>query len=311
MLVVGKAAFGAVAQIGGAHHFGNPCEVLVGPRRTLAGVFVDGVVDLGFGQPQLVFLIAQADTVLRVGQDFQHVLEAHFEGGAVAQLLLEFGTVDPGRDQRVSGAVDPGDIGEVQAIRSMLGAELTIAHGVDRTRALRAAAQPQFFIGIEGQRGARVVHQVAAHHAGAVGQAVGVLVAGRHQQQFRAFDAVGGKDERLAGNPVRLFVRVEVVHGHDMALVIMFDAINHGVDVQSGACVHCGLNRDAAMVLRVNRANRLAAVVATAGRATVIGAAVTGGGVTHYRERRGQAFADAAHGVGLGHGFHRERLAAG
>ena len=80
-----------------------------------------------------------------------------------------------------------------------------------------------------------MIHQVAAHHVAAVGNARREFVAGRQQQQARAFDAVGGHDKGLAGDAVRDLVGVVIQGGHDAALVVVFELVDVGIGDQLGA----------------------------------------------------------------------------
>ena len=275
-----------------------------------AGVVVDGVMGLRLGQAQGVFLVAQRDAVPGVGQHLQHVLDVHLARRAVAQAALELCAVDPFGQQGTGGSVDTGDVGEVQPVGCVPCAEFAVAHGVDGTGALRPAAQPHVFIGIEGERGAGVVHQVAAHHVAAVGQALGELGALGQQQQPRAFDAVGRNDEGLARDAVRHFVGVVVVHCRDACGAIVLQLEHVGIGLEFGArCQGC-IDGQSAVVLGVDGANRLAAVVAAAGRASVVAAAVARRGVAHHRVDGRQPFAQALHGPGFGHGLHGKGLGA-
>src|SRR6202022_4051271 len=103
------------------------------------------------------------------------------------------------------------DICEVQTECSMFRAKGAITESIDGRRTLEPAPEPQFFIGIEGQRAARMVHQIAADCVRAVRQAFGILVAGRQQQQLRALDPIRREDEYPPYHPGRVFVRIVVV----------------------------------------------------------------------------------------------------
>src|SRR5256885_12254596 len=71
----------------------------------------------------------------------------------------------------------------------------------DRRRALRPAPEPQLVLGVEGQRAARMVAKVAAHHARGVGEPIRVLVASRHQQELRSEERRVGKECRSRWSP--------------------------------------------------------------------------------------------------------------
>ena len=136
----------------------------------------------------------------------------------------------------------------------------------------------------------------------------GILVAGRHQQQLRALDAVGGEDEGLAGDAVRDLVRIVVVGRSRCG---------------PGRHARCGRRRRWAgswrrplggrrprappRVLRVDRADRLAVVGAAAGRPPVIRRGCCAPSCwTPPDSRRCQPLAEAAHGPDFGDRLHRE-----
>ncbi len=80
----------------------------------------------------------------------------------------------------------------------------------------------------------------------------------RQQQKLGTLDAIGGEDEGLSGDPMGLFIRVEIMNRDNASLIVVLDTVDHRIDLQSGPRLHRRLNRDAAVVLRINRANRLA-----------------------------------------------------
>ncbi|MNM87109.1 hypothetical protein D3C81_992830 [compost metagenome] len=120
-----------------------------------------------------------------------------------------------------------------------------------------------------------MIHQVEAHHTGAVGDAVRVAFTGGNQQNFWAFDTVGGEHEALAGDAMADLVAVEIMHRHDLSLVIGLDAVHDRIGDNTRPGRQGFIRRNAAVILRVDRADRHAVVIAAAGRAAVIGHAVT------------------------------------
>ena len=109
---------------------------------------------------------------------------------------------------------------------------------------------------------------------------------------------------------MHVLVGVVVVGSDDAALCIVFQLEHIGTGLQLHACGQRLLHGNAAVVLRINRANGLAAVVAAAWRAAIKIAAVAGHGVAHHLERAGQALLRTLHGVRHGHFPHGEGFAA-
>lgn len=193
----------------------------------------------------------------------------------MAQAPLEFGTVDTFEQESLGGTVDPGDIGEVQPIGRIFRTEGTVSQRADGAGALRPASQPEIFVGIEGQRGTGMIHQIAPDVIGAVGNAVGETLAGRHQQQTRGLDTVGRHHEGLAANPVAIAFRVVKMCGNDAILLIMLQLVDHRIVDQADASSLRCCGRNTAVVLRIHRADRLAVVAAATGRTLVKGATVS------------------------------------
>ena len=283
------------------------------PQRVLGtapGVGVDIVVGLRSRQAECILAAAEGNAIFRAGQNFQYGLDAHFPGGAVAQPALELGAVYALQQQTLGGAVHPADIGEVEPVAGIVLAKRPVPQRTDGTGTLRATAQPEILVGVEGQRGTGMVHEMAADHVGAIGNAVGKAVAGGHQQQSRGLDAIGGDNEGAAGDPVAVAFGVVVVGGDNTILRIMLQLVYHRAGNQPDPGRFRCRRRNATVVLRVHRADRLAVVAAAAGRAPVEGTAVARHRVVGNPIGAGQPLADTAHGPGLGHRLHGVRLAA-
>ena len=143
-----------------------------------------------------------------------------------------------------------------------------------------------------------MVHQVAAHHAGAVGDAVRVAFAGGEQQNFRAFNTVGRQDKLFTGDAMAHFVPIEVVHRLDGPFVISFNAEHHRI----GNDFHPGIQRltrrNTAVILRIDRADWHTVIVAATGRAAIVSDAVARlRANTHLIAQRAEALPEAFEAV--------------
>src|SRR3954468_20462022 len=89
----------------------------------------------------------------------------------------------------------------------------------------------------------------------------------------------------------------------------MLDPIHDGIGDDPGASRLRGAGRDAAVILRGDRTDRLAIVVAATGRAAVIGTAVACGRVADdLIAARGEPLTKSAHRPWFGDGLHGEGL---
>ena len=161
-------------------------------------VIVDRIVRLGFGIPIESFSSPSVIRSLGSGRTSSTFFTFISRAALKRRRRSNSAAVDPARDQVARGAVDARDVGEIQPVGRVLRAGTPVAHGVDGVRALRPPAEPHVLVGIERQRGARMVHQVAADHVVAVGESARIFVTCRQQQQPRALDAIGCDDESLA-----------------------------------------------------------------------------------------------------------------
>ncbi len=109
---------------------------------------------------------------------------------------------------------------------------------------------------------------------------------------------------------MRSLVRIVVQRCSDPPFVVVLQLVDVGArqDLDAGSLRRsCG---DATIVLRVDRADRLATVVAATRWSAVVGAAVARCGIADHFIGRGEPFPNPTHGPYFRYWFHRKRFAA-
>jgi hypothetical protein len=115
-----------------------------------------------------------------------------------------------------------------------------------------------------------LVHHVAPDLVGAVGDAVGIALVFRQQQELRRLDAIAGNHENLACDPLRALDWIEVMNRFDRVLLARLDSIDHGV-YKDLAAFCLDLRQSARrIVLGGERTHGKAVVGAATGRTAVI-----------------------------------------
>nr|GEU28266.1 hypothetical protein [Tanacetum cinerariifolium] len=264
--------------VGRAHGLGN---ALADRYRidfcSLARVVAHVVMDGRFRQAVPVLFVGQGQAVVRIGQ---HFVRQHHVGrarGHAADFRVQR-LADQAFFQRAEGhETVAGKVIEAEICTRVFRTERALRGFHDAAVDHRTHAGPVRLFECQRHGQLRVVHHVAAHLVGAVGQAVRIAQIGRHQQQLRRFDAVTGQHEELARHAVRDLVLVQVLHAGHAVGAIGLQAEHHGVGGNGCALRFDARQRGGGVVLGAHRADRHAVVVGAAGRTVVVRrAAVTG-----------------------------------
>ncbi|MPN14565.1 hypothetical protein SDC9_161892 [bioreactor metagenome] len=155
-------------------------QLLLRRLVALAHIVAHVVVHVGAGQAVRVFARgAERHAVVGIGQRLQADGQVHAVRRAAADLGVQVASGQAQFECLLRGSGNAREVVQDDLVGRILAAECAIARPHHATALRGATADPQRFVGQKAAMKAGVVHHVASHLVGAVGDALGVFVVGR------------------------------------------------------------------------------------------------------------------------------------